>query len=308
LFKLFSVALVLALTISLLPLQQKTVQAVSPDVVISQVYGGGGNIGAPYHNDYVELFNRGNTSVDLTGWSIQYASVNGNSWGVTTLAGSIPPASYYLVQESPGAGGGADIPTPDATGTLAMSAVAGKIVLANDSIMLTGSCPSDASIVDRVGYGGADCPEAASIAALDNVTAAFRNSGGCDDTNDNSADFTVAAPAPRNSSSPYHYCSEWLGVADATPMEFGLGPVIPNPSRGALRFELALPRATPVRVTMLDVQGREVATLAEGVFAPGRHPIEWNGLEAPGTARSGVYFIRLAVPGRSWMRRVVLMN
>ncbi len=31
--------------------------AVSTDVVISQVYGGGGNSGATYKNDFIELFN-----------------------------------------------------------------------------------------------------------------------------------------------------------------------------------------------------------------------------------------------------------
>ena len=46
-------------------------------IVISQVYGGGGNAGAPFHNDYIELFNRGNASTDVTGWSVQYASATG---------------------------------------------------------------------------------------------------------------------------------------------------------------------------------------------------------------------------------------
>ena len=46
-------------------------------VVISQVYGGGGNSGAPFHNDYIELFNRSNASVSIDGWSVQYASSTG---------------------------------------------------------------------------------------------------------------------------------------------------------------------------------------------------------------------------------------
>ena len=49
-------------------------EAASPDVVVSQLYGGGGNSGATYANDFVELFNRGATAVDLGTWSIQYAS------------------------------------------------------------------------------------------------------------------------------------------------------------------------------------------------------------------------------------------
>jgi predicted extracellular nuclease len=64
-------------------------------VVISQVYGGGGNANATYTNDFVELFNKGNASVDISGYSIQYASATGTAWQVcaiptgTTLAPGI---------------------------------------------------------------------------------------------------------------------------------------------------------------------------------------------------------------------------
>ena len=43
--------------------------AVSPDIVISQVYGGGGNSGATITHDFVELYNRGATAVDVTNWT-----------------------------------------------------------------------------------------------------------------------------------------------------------------------------------------------------------------------------------------------
>ena len=49
-------------------------------VVISQVYGGGGNSGATYTHDFIELFNRGTVAQDLTGWSVQYASATGTTW------------------------------------------------------------------------------------------------------------------------------------------------------------------------------------------------------------------------------------
>ena len=48
--------------------------AASPSgVVVSQVYGGGGNSGATYTHDFVELYNAGSTDVSLAGWSVQYA-------------------------------------------------------------------------------------------------------------------------------------------------------------------------------------------------------------------------------------------
>ena len=60
-----------------MPMGSQPAAAASPNVVISQVYGGGGNAGATFQNDFVEIFNRGNTTVSLAGWSIQYASATG---------------------------------------------------------------------------------------------------------------------------------------------------------------------------------------------------------------------------------------
>src|SRR5215203_7407295 len=85
--------------------KETPVALISDTVVISQVYGAGGNAGATHRNDFIELFNRGNTTVSLAGWSVQYASATGTgsfSGGVTTLSGSIAPGQYYLVQESSG--------------------------------------------------------------------------------------------------------------------------------------------------------------------------------------------------------------
>src|SRR5437868_5373365 len=76
----------------------------SAAIVISQVYGGGGNNGATLKNDFIELFNNGATAVSLSGWSVQYASASGTSWQVTTLpAVSLQPGQYLLVQEAMGA-------------------------------------------------------------------------------------------------------------------------------------------------------------------------------------------------------------
>src|SRR5437764_577508 len=99
-------------------------------VVLSQVYGGGGNSGATFKNDFIELFNRSATPVDLTGWSVQYAASAGTTWQRTNLAGlTLQPGQYYLVKEAVGAGGTVDLPASDATGTIAMAAGAGKVVL-----------------------------------------------------------------------------------------------------------------------------------------------------------------------------------
>lgn len=167
-------------------------------IVISQVYGGGGNSGATYKNDYVELYNAGTAAVSLTGWSVQYASATGTTWQVTPLSGSIPPNGYYMVQEAAGAAGTTALPTPDAIGTIAMSATAGKMALINGATALSGACPLDGAS-DFVGYGGADCFEGTNpVAVLTNTTAAIRKTGGLQETNDNAADFATAAPDPHN--------------------------------------------------------------------------------------------------------------
>ncbi len=193
----FAAALYLAVT---LPAQ----------VVISQVYGGGGNSGATLKNDYVELFNRGSAAVDVTGWSVQYTSSTGASWQVTALTGAIAPGKYYLVQESPGAGGTVNLPTPDATGSINMSATTAKVALVNQSNALSSATPlPNASIVDFIGYGsGASASEGGSPApTLSNTTAALRAGAGCVDTDNNAADFTAGAPNPRNSATAQASCS-----------------------------------------------------------------------------------------------------
>jgi predicted extracellular nuclease len=177
-----------------------TCLAASPNVVISQIYGGGGNSGATIKNDFIELYNRGSVPVNLAGWSVQYASATGTAWQVTALSGSIQPGGYYLVQEAQGAGGTAALPTPDATGTIAMSATAGKVALISNSTALTGACPLSSPIVDLVGYGStANCFEFQFAPAPSNTLADIRAGGGATDTDNNSADFSTGAPNPHNS-------------------------------------------------------------------------------------------------------------
>ncbi len=174
---------------------------VNSDVVISQVYGGGGNSGATLTHDFVELFNRGTSAVNVTGWSVQYASSAGSTWQVTPISGTIQPGSYYLIQQAAEGGGSTPLPATDATGTIEMAAPAGKVALQMNTAAIAGNCPS-ANTADLVGYGGAaTCFETAPTAATNSTTAALRKRGGCIDTNNNSVDFSVGAPLPRNSSS-----------------------------------------------------------------------------------------------------------
>ncbi|MEV0455111.1 lamin tail domain-containing protein [Catellatospora methionotrophica] len=182
-------------------LQPVPALAVSPDIVISQVYGGGGTVGATYTNDFVELFNRGASAVDVSGWSVQYASAVGSTWQVTPLTGTIQPGSYYLVQQGQGGGGTTPLPTPDAVDDIAMSATSGKVALLTNQTALTCSvgCATAPGVRDFVGYGVATSSETLPAPALSNTTAALRDDDGDVDTDNNAVDFAVGAPDPRNS-------------------------------------------------------------------------------------------------------------
>jgi hypothetical protein len=178
-------------------------------VVISQVYGGGGNSGALFKNDFIEIFNNGNVQVDLTGWSVQYASATSSTWSVTSLTSlSLAPGQYYLIQEASGGVNGQSLPAPDASGTINLAAVAGKVALVDNRTALIGACPSASSIVDLLGYGAAAiCFEGGGPApAPGNSVALLRRGDGCIDTQNNESDFVTGSPSPRNSASALSFC------------------------------------------------------------------------------------------------------
>ena len=177
------------------------------EVVISQVYGAGGNSGAVYDRDYVELFNRGGAPVSLAGKSVQYASATGTgNFGSTANqivvlpAATVQPGHYFLVGLAGGSNGG-PLPDPDASGTINMSGSAGKVALADSTSGLGcngGSNPcspaQEALILDLVGFGGANYYEGSGPApGLSASLAAFRADGGCTDTSRSPA--SAAAPA-----------------------------------------------------------------------------------------------------------------
>src|ERR1044072_5183172 len=181
-------------------------------VVISQVYGGAGCGTAgcsTYNRDYIELFNSGSTPQSLNGWSVQYGAATGSSWQVTSLTNvTLQPGQYYLVGESTGAAGTGvnTLPTADASGTIAMSATAGKVVLSSSTTAYVISCPST-NVVDLVGYGAtANCFETAAAPAPSTTTADGRANGGCTDANNNSTDFSATTPNPRNTSTTAATC------------------------------------------------------------------------------------------------------
>lgn len=178
-------------------------EAASTSIVISEAYGGGGNSGATWKSDFVELYNLGTTAVDLTGWKVQYWSSAGTTPQSTPLTGSVAPGTSFLVKEADGANAGATpLPTPDVVGTIPMSGSGARVAIVNPA----------GQIVDLVGWGsGAATYEGAPAAGTSNTTSVARISP-CTDTDDNSKDFSVGAPTPRNAAA---------GAQDCTPTDPG---------------------------------------------------------------------------------------
>jgi hypothetical protein len=191
--------------------------ASSSGVVISAVYGGGGNIGSPdWSHDYVELFNAGSTAVNMNGWSVQYGAAAQTTWtNITVLPNTtILPGQYFLIREAAGTGGGGDpLPQPDhIPPTLRhMASTSHKVALFSSSTPFAGGADPTGSpdFVDMVGYGTSNSYEGAGPApSLNNDTQAVRANGGCQDTNNNQADFSAQDEfVPRNSGSRFNLCS-----------------------------------------------------------------------------------------------------
>jgi hypothetical protein len=190
----------------------------SAGLVVSQVYAAGGNSGASYANDFVELLNSGSSAIDLTSWSLQYASASSTSWSATPLSGSVQPGHYYLVALASSGAVGSALPAADASGTTNMAVTGGKVALVNNGAVLTcgasvGSCSAISTVADLVGYGTATDYEGSAAPAGSATLAVVRGAGGCTDTDQNSTDFDTAAPAPRNSASVASSCSSGSGVS-----------------------------------------------------------------------------------------------
>jgi predicted extracellular nuclease len=260
----------------------RPVLAASPNVVISQVYGGGGNVGATLTQDFIELFNRGSSPVSVGGWTVQYASATGTgNFGANTAqlteippATTLQPGQYLLIHEQSGPVG-APPPSADVTdgSPINLSATAGKVALVNTATPLgcNGSAGQPcsaaalATIVDLVGYGGANFFEGAAAAPVISVTLADgRNESGCADTDQNGSDFTAAAPAPRNSATALHVCP----VTDAAP-----SIVSSSPSDGA---------SNVAKNATLSVTFSESATVADGTIL-----LSCDGTGVPVTVQPG---------------------
>jgi hypothetical protein len=260
----------------------------SGSLVVAEVYAAGGNSGAVYTNDYVELFNRGASPVATDGWTLQYASAASTSWQQTALSGTIPAGGRYLVQLASGGTNGTALPAADATGTSNLAATGGKVALVDDATALTcgasaGSCSTASDLQDMLGYGGAADYEGSAAASAGSATMAMaRADGGCTDTDDNAADFATATPDPQNSSTAASTCSVSPppnGTTGSAGVDVDIQPVLSIAlDHPTLSFPAAVPGTTPdplpehVTVTSNDANGYTLS-VHRTAFAPHDLPL-----------------------------------
>ncbi len=186
----------------------------SDSVVIDEVWGDGGFTGAPWKNNFIELYNQSDRSVDLSDYSIGYAPYNYNgSTGLqqSDLTGTIPAHGYYLIGGTPSAsstGAGADLPVPDDTSSITWHYADGLIVLleTQDAVNVPtgGNIVGDPDVVDAVGYGlttggfPVSTYEGTPTGFNTGAKGASRDATTHADTNNNAADFTLADTTPTN--------------------------------------------------------------------------------------------------------------
>jgi predicted extracellular nuclease len=235
-------------------------------LVISEVYGGGGNSGAAFNQDFIELYNPGDADVALAGMSLQYRSAAATtavgSSNITSLSGIVAPGEHFLVGAAFGSNTALPaLPTVDLTGTLALGGTTGQVILVNGTAPLAafgpGSITSDSDlIVDLIGYGATTFEGAAGPAAT-NATSVTRDATGTD-TDNNAADFVSGVPTP-----------EACGEACAPP-----------------------PPADPIPATIAEIQGSgatsplvDVVVTTTGVVTAAYPTGGFNGyyIQTPGT-------------------------
>jgi len=187
----------------------------TPNVIITQVYGGGGNTGAPYKSDFIELYNTTAADINIGGWSIQYSAAG----GATTVtagnmnvfpAGTIIKAHEHYSMIGASGANGADWPVgtfdwENPINLINLAGTAGKVILMKNGTAVTPSSLNaiinDPNFGDYVTFGTGCSPVYGSnmAANLTNSQSALRKStaGVYQYTANIGNDFDPATPNPR---------------------------------------------------------------------------------------------------------------
>ncbi len=290
-------------------------------VVISEVAGGGGNTTAPYNTDYIELYNPTANDIVMTNWSVQYAPNTGETWQVATFTGTIKAHSFFLISGFTG-NGAAPLPfAADATSGLSIASLQGKVVLVNNSTAVTGANPTNASIIDKVGWGSAatgsegfpaptsNTASAVERKAFDYSTDVSMMPGGEDhtqgnghDSDSNDNDFVIVAPNPQYSGSPKEQPTV-TSIRDVLAKSGSLksvelAAIYPNPMQANGTVKFGLPKTSSVDILVFTLGGAKVLEKRVGTLPAGYHETELlSGASKKLTA--GTYIVRVVAGGSS---------
>lgn len=181
-------------------------------IVINEIYTGGGLLGAAITNDFIELKNIGSSTASLNGATIQYASSSGAFTQYNNLPNiTLAPGQTYLIQQgSDGLGGLINLLNPNLIVTVllnldgspsvgvgvGLALTSGKVALASNTTPVTG--PTAANVLDFVGYGLANQFEGIGAAPSPTILNSITRTTG--DTNNNNVDFTISLPTPQATS------------------------------------------------------------------------------------------------------------
>jgi len=188
------------------------------NIVVSQLYSAGGNNGATYNRDFVELFNRSAEPVSLAGLYLHYHSATGSgaSTPVALPARTLAPGQYFLVTFAPGSSGAALADGDFVNGQIAMGAGGGRLSISTQSTAIPAGS-AHASMVEIVGFGNANVAETAAAPAPSTTSSIFRKGAGCIDSDNNALDFETGPVAPRRMSSDPVACDNGPVVAPIVP-------------------------------------------------------------------------------------------
>lgn len=184
----------------------------SAQIVISEIYGGGGDAGSSFRNDYVILKNIGPENAVLKGATLQYVSFADNSTQYHLLPEiNLMPGQTFLIQEGSGGGGVSDLPAPDFIAGNIMNSegyrtsdsginidrISGRVILASDATRVLSA--GDANVLDFVNYGSTIQFAGTGTTVSPNSTTAFKR---MENSMTNTFDFVIAPASPVNAAIP----------------------------------------------------------------------------------------------------------
>jgi hypothetical protein len=192
---------------------------------ISQVYTRGGEAGATYQNDFVEVFNAGSTTVNINGWAMVVITLEGTTQQAIgsrfNSNFSMPPGMHLLFRFNGNGTAGQAVPGEYPVITdISLGSTSGQIMLLSPTQALPSGCPAsfgaNGAVTDFVGYGTSTCFEGSPAPVPPANKSLTRIGGGCTDTDNNASDFPLLDPNPRISSSPQFPCGSFSSAGPAS--------------------------------------------------------------------------------------------